>query len=377
MRVLFATTRGAGHFTPLVPLARACVRAGHEILVAAPPEAAPLAAHAGLPFEAVGALDAAAADAAFAPVFGPRDAAPDAAFVINELFGGVYARAALTGTLALVERWRPDVIVRETMEFASALAAERFGVRQVRVGVHLEAALDGNHGPLALAAPVLAALRPAAGLPDGDPLAAIAASDVLTLAPASLDAPGAPAVRRYRHPVATANGSPVWPDAEDRRPLVFVAFGSEAARGAYFPGVYRDAIEALADLPVRVLVALGHRRRPDELGPVPGAARVVGWVPQAAALHEAAVFVGHGGSGSTLAALAAGVPQVLLGLFVDGPRNAERVAALDAGIAARSPGEVGDAVAAVLAGERFRSGAGRIAAEIAAQPPIDDAVQSL
>ena len=36
MRVLACTTAGAGHFGPLVPFARACADAGHEVAVAAP-----------------------------------------------------------------------------------------------------------------------------------------------------------------------------------------------------------------------------------------------------------------------------------------------------------------------------------------------------
>ena len=36
MRALFATTGGIGHLGPLVPLARACLDAGHEVVVAAP-----------------------------------------------------------------------------------------------------------------------------------------------------------------------------------------------------------------------------------------------------------------------------------------------------------------------------------------------------
>lgn len=36
MRVLVATTAGSGHFGPLVPFARACAAAGHEVGVAAP-----------------------------------------------------------------------------------------------------------------------------------------------------------------------------------------------------------------------------------------------------------------------------------------------------------------------------------------------------
>lgn len=36
MRVLFATTRGAGHVNPLVPFTEAALRGGHKVLVAGP-----------------------------------------------------------------------------------------------------------------------------------------------------------------------------------------------------------------------------------------------------------------------------------------------------------------------------------------------------
>lgn len=49
-------------------------------------------------------------------------------------------------------------------------------------------------------------------------------------------------------------------------------------------------------------------------------------------MPRAAAMVGHGGSGGTLSALAAGVPLALLPQFVDGPANAIRVAELGAGI---------------------------------------------
>ena len=96
MRILFATTRGAGHVGPLVPFAHACVRAGHHVVVAAPRAAEPLIRRAGLDFVPVD--DAPDRAAAWAPVFS-RDEAPGAAYVIQELFIGLDARAALPGML--------------------------------------------------------------------------------------------------------------------------------------------------------------------------------------------------------------------------------------------------------------------------------------
>jgi UDP:flavonoid glycosyltransferase YjiC (YdhE family) len=50
MRVLFASTQGAGHFHPLVRFVDACLRRGHEVLVAGPPTLAPTVDRAGYPF---------------------------------------------------------------------------------------------------------------------------------------------------------------------------------------------------------------------------------------------------------------------------------------------------------------------------------------
>ena len=52
VRVLFASTQGAGHFNPLVPFVEAYRRAGHEVLVVGPPVLAERAETAGFPFRA-------------------------------------------------------------------------------------------------------------------------------------------------------------------------------------------------------------------------------------------------------------------------------------------------------------------------------------
>ena len=461
MRILFATTRGAGHFLPLVPLAHACVRAGHEVLVAGPGSAAPLAARAGLPFRAVGEAPADEVAAALAPVWSPTHA-PSAADVIGDVFVGLLARTALPGMLAAVAAWRPDVVVRETMEFASALAAERHGVPHVRFGIHLASETDTDDRLTGLAAARLAELRAEAGLPPDPDATAIRRSPVFTLAPRSLADPDTPEptnLRRFRDPLApgayrrvghlpagarrvrqesatgarrvrqeSATGgrrvrqeSAPGGDFESSRaarsdlsessgaaqsgipessgdalrgyrrvgrvsfagptalngapPLVYVSFGSEAAASdELFPAVYRAAIDALGALPVRVLVAIGERRDPGELGPLPANVRVVRWVAQAGVMREAAVTVSHGGSGSTLSALAAGVPQAFVPLFVDGPVNAARVAALGAGVVVDDARDLAGAVGGLLAEPGHRRAASLLAAEIRALPPIDEAV---
>jgi UDP:flavonoid glycosyltransferase YjiC (YdhE family) len=341
MRVLFATTRGAGHFGPLVPFAHACVRAGHEVLVAGPASVAGLVARAGLRFRPVGEAPPAMVDAAFAPVW-RREASVE--HVVRDLFIGLYARTAMADMLTAVDEWRPDLIVRETMEFASAVAAVRYDVPQARVGIHLDSRIDSGSLLEALAADVL-------GI-DADTLRE---GPLLTRAPG--DEPG---VHRFRT------------DALPRREpeVVYISFGSEAPTSHHFPGVYRRAIEALAGLPV--LMTIGDRRDPAELGPLPPHTRVERWLDQEQVMPRAAAMVSHGGSGSTLTALAAGVPQVFVPLFVDGPANAARVAELGAGIVA---GDDLRAAVETVVTDAYVSAAQAVAGEIAALPRVDDAIE--
>src|SRR3954452_3395774 len=137
MRVLVATTANDGHFGPLVPFARACRAAGHEVRVAAPASYATALGRAGFEHEPF----------ADAPpgLIGPLMASlPSMSFeeadevVVREVFGRIDAQAALPGLARTVESWRPDVIVRESAEMASLAVAERAGVPHVHVciGMH-------------------------------------------------------------------------------------------------------------------------------------------------------------------------------------------------------------------------------------------------
>lgn len=57
------------------------------------------------------------------------------AIAMGEIFANANARAALPGLREPVQSFRPDLIVRDSSEFALA-AAEAGGVRHARVAVH-------------------------------------------------------------------------------------------------------------------------------------------------------------------------------------------------------------------------------------------------
>jgi UDP:flavonoid glycosyltransferase YjiC (YdhE family) len=374
MRALLTTHRGAGHFGPMIPFAHALTRAGHDVLVAAPRPAGPMVARAGLDFHPVEEAD----PAAEAPIYEQlRSLGPEAAneLIMRELFGRIRGAAALPATLEAVAGWGPDLVLHEISELAGPAAAARYGVAHARVGIGLAIGEEWGVGPINDALADLRARLGAAG-------ERIEHTPYLTLAPPSLEfpSPHPPRALRFRDPAGGVRPLPDWWGGSDD-PLVYVSFGSAAPNFDFFGALCRAVLDAVADLPLRILFTIGDQSDPEALGSLPRSVHVERWVPQADVMPHAAAMVGHGGSGSTLMAMAAGVPLAVVPLFADQPYNARRVAQIGAGIAleggVEAVSELPRAIRTLLEEPRYLVQARRVAAEVAALPPVDDAVRVL
>ncbi|MEU8153706.1 glycosyltransferase [Micromonospora sp. NPDC048986] len=322
MRVLFASLASVGHTYPLIPLAIAVRDAGHEVHFAAGTEVhPPLAAHGLRPFR-------------------PGDA-----------FYEVYAED-LAPELA---RLRPDLVVHEWGLPGAAVAAHRAGIPGLWHGF-------GRMFPEGIGLELPTRNAEVVGRPH------------LDIWPPSLQDSNFLATERRieLRPVAfsTTARLPERVGRRTSRPLIYLTLGT--AFGT--PELLRTAIAGLAALDAEVVVAAG-RVPVEQLGEIPDHVSVHQWVSQAELLPLVDVVVHHGGSGTTLGALAVGVPQLLLPQGADQFANADTLAA--AGVAVRLlPGEV-DAVAIAGQAHRLlprygqveqRDAARLIAEEIAAMP---------
>ena len=230
---------------------------------------------------------------------------------------------------ATCEDWMPDLVLRDPTEFASAVAAEERGIRHLRVGHGLA---SGEAGSLREAATSLQDFRPAVDQ-------RIAESTYLTLFPEMLDESAFSDTRRYRLPTRQPDpdGLPDWwPGNSD--PLVYVTFGTVAPTMPSLVPLYRAVQDAVAGMPVRVLLTVGRELDTAQLGVPPSNVRIERWVDQADVMAEAVLVVCHGGAGTTLGALAAGVPLVVFPLFADQAANAACVAHAGAGVAVTARG---------------------------------------
>ena len=159
-----------------------------------------------------------------------------------------------------------------------------------------------------------------------------------------------------------------WAEEEgepESRPLVVVGLSSSYQAQE---GLLRRVIEALGRLPVRGLVTLGPALAAEALGGaggIPGNVLVRTSVRHSEVLGEAALVVTHGGHGTVIRTLAAGVPMLVLPMGRDQADNAARVAWLGAGrrlSAGSSVGQIAGAITAALGDGTLREGA-RAAAE--------------
>ena len=193
MRILITSRGSSGHLTPIAPFAHAALRAGHEVLAVVQEAHQPNARRLGLPSTSV--------PAAPPEVWRPRMAAMmEASFdeanraMLTEYFGRLDTEHALPGLRRIVQGWRPDVIVRESWEFASTLVGEMLGVPVVRVGLAIGSVEEHGDG---LVAPVLDELRAEHDLEPDPEGRALRETPYLTMVPDLLEGPAAP-LRRPR-----------------------------------------------------------------------------------------------------------------------------------------------------------------------------------
>jgi UDP:flavonoid glycosyltransferase YjiC (YdhE family) len=370
MRILMTSNTGAGHVGPLVPFAHAFLNAGHDVRLAAPAKARVTVDRAGLPFYPLADPPADDVDAVFAGLHElPQE--EQSVRVMRNVFADIDARASLPGVLRAIRRYRPHVVLREPTEYAGLLAAERLGVPHGRIAIM---AAGAETWGVPVVAGVLDEHRKRLGLrpdPDGR---RITESPYLTVIPEALEDPhdfGPLHAVRFREPQPEPRALPDWWDG-DRRPLVYATYGSVTPTLPFFPELFGATVAALGELPVRALFTVGVDVDVDALGPVPGNVRIERWIPQADVMPHAAAMVGHGGAGSTRMALTAGVPSVIVPGFADQFRNAERVAALGAGLQA-GPEDLVSALRLVLDEPSHREAARRVAAEVARLPLVDEA----
>jgi len=362
----------------MLPLARALTEAGHDVAFAS---GEPIAGEAGTEgftaFRIGPDMDTAEPLARgvrqIAAALPPEQVRP---FVFAELFVGIELEPRLNDLFEIVEQWAPHVVVHDVAEFAAPLVATSAGIPYV----------EHSYGPAVQNAVIRAAGDAAApfwtshGLAP-HPLGGFYRYLYLDVCPPSLQVHDAAlgVVQGIRTVETRPPETHVpWLDALDDLPIVYITLGTVYNHNLDLFHVLLDGLRGEA---LNIVVTVGRQNDPGMLGPQPSNVHVHQYIPQELLLPYCAAVVTHGGAGSTLGALAFGLPLLVVPQGADHFYNADRVVAAGAAVQLMPDRLTADSarrgVRKLLHDPTFRTAAHRIGNEIDAMPEPRDAVESL
>lgn len=195
--------------------------------------------------------------------------------------------------------------------------------------------LTQDPGKMAVAARISKQLGKRYGVPPLGPAELLNAFGDLSLSYTSAAfQPGADTVHPSVRFIGRSNpDTPEFPpgffDRVGERPLVYISLGSLINDNKRF---FLDCIDGFSGRREHVMISTGWRFRAEDFDGLPENVEVLAWVPQAAVLKRAALFISHGGFNSIHDALFYGVPLLLIPQQDEQAVNAARVVELGAGL---------------------------------------------
>jgi calicheamicinone 4-hydroxyamino-4,6-dideoxy-alpha-D-glucosyltransferase len=372
MRVLFTSTDGISKLFPLVPLAWAFRTAGHEVLVTFTDEVG-MAATTGLQvIEVAPGFDSMAlftkameehpglAEVFAAPLSDdPTPLAPLLA-ALNRPF--------VDRTIETAEQWRTDLVVYEQTATYGLITAARLGVPAVQRNLGILRTGRGQEATAQYLTDVCQRYGIGA-LPKP-------ATTLEYVTPSMLPFPEPEG--RFMRETPFTGGAVLGDRLPQRgsRPRIAVTMGT-ALPGMHALAVLQPTIAAAASVDADFVLALGD----GDLGAVelPANISTVGWTPLDALLRTCDAIVHHGGSMTTMAAIDAGVPQLVLldAMHLGLKTSAPAVQMRGVGLVAMQSEVDAELLAQLVTDEKLRTATTEVQAELAGLPSPAETVPQL
>jgi UDP:flavonoid glycosyltransferase YjiC (YdhE family) len=382
MRCLFTMHPAFGHFHSLVPLAQALTEHGHEVAFATARSFGPVIRrnaylHFGCGLDFDGSTDLFEA----LPEW-PQIEARHPNKGLAQLYGFIqgFAPWMADDLIRLLDSWRPDVIVRDPVEYGGYIAAEHHGVPYATA--IWATYISAKH----LCPDAVVELRRRYALPDDPALDSLDRYLVLDFLPSSWTIPDLPYPRvahRFCAPPFDMSGgevqAPDWLDALPHPLTVYATLGTTFNQAA---SAFRAILSALNSEPVNLIMTVGRSMDPAQFGPQPDHIRIERYIPQTLLLPLCDALIFHGGYNSLLSAFWHGLPMVIIPQGAgDNLPTGWRCAAVGAGVLVEGnppqPDAIRTAVRTVLEQPGYRASARAFEREIKQLPSLTEAVQRL
>lgn len=382
MQVLIATQPADGHLNPMLGLSAALRAAGHQVSFATAPRFVARVEARGESARAVG-VDWLESEGAVEPTRPDVDPAEQPPYFERLFLRRVAARSA-HDLVAVLRADPPDVVVREATEFGAAAAAARCGIPFATFDFSFPFDMASMIASKALPdSAALDRLRAEVGLGATDDPDWFRGQLVISNLP---DGYRRPQPLAEPNVVVRPNVLDVVDDADvpswlgDTHRAVYVTLGTVFTR--FFPEVLGVAARGAALTGRHTIVTVGASGSLDDFSDSLGDhVRVASYLPQGPVLERCVAAVVHGGTGTTLGALARGVPLVIVPLGADQFDHADAVVRNGAGVMLDHEGLEAAAVAAaveqVTADPSFAAAARRLGGDLLRLPGPELAVEAL
>jgi UDP:flavonoid glycosyltransferase YjiC (YdhE family) len=382
VRLLFTCIGAAGHFHPLVPIARLAASAGHEVAFATGAAFCPTVEAAGFRAFSAGFDYAGAPLDAWFPQLQALSGDAYIRFIACEVRVQAQARQMVPDLLRLTANaYRPDLVVRDAAEYGGCIAAEILGVPHASVRT---ACTPSSFARRFLVADDLTHLRQDYGL-SPDPQVDmpfrymhLACEPPDFSAEDELPAPTSHALQPAVFDRPAGEELPEWVTRLSDRPTVCATLGTFVNRSV---DVFATILSGLRHEWLNLIVLVGRDVDPDQFGPQPNNVHVLRYVPLSLLLPRCDLVVSHAGFNTVVTSLANGLPSVLIPLGADQPENAQTCARLGVarilGSRERTPAGVRAAVCDVLADASYRVRAERLRDAMACLPGSAHAITLL
>ena len=325
-KILFTTTAGSGHFQVLSSLAQALLKMGNEVKVAAPESFRPNVEATGLEFAPFDDSDKHhTAMAELHAGFASGDPAEIEYLVGKILFGLTNTQSALPRLEETIKMWSPDLIISESAEVSGGILAAKYGIRLVRAAP-ISAVADQQFMPSVMDG--IADLLKAHGLERAKFEEWLMQQKMLSYFPEAFGSPKLTLTKeilRMRHEGSVIN------QKKSKPPLIYVTMGSESSKIGFYPRVIQSILDNLTEVEADIIVAVGKDVDISALKCNKSNVKIKNWVNQREILSRTSLIICHGGSGTILDALAAGIPIIVVPLFADQPLNAAAVESTNCG----------------------------------------------
>jgi UDP:flavonoid glycosyltransferase YjiC (YdhE family) len=363
MRFLFSSYPLFGHLLPMLPLAAAARSAGHEVVVASGGEV-------------IGSVERYGFD-----VWRIEDAGSETALGERGFIPGLpadeSARRRAPELVSRAESWKPDVVVHEPLDFAAPIVAARTGA------LHLVHALGPRIPKLIydFLGPGLDRLYEEWRQPE---LKGAPEATYLDICPPSLQSAGPSTWKRVQplRPETFAGSNdetlPSRIPTSTEKKFIHVTLGTVVNKSL---PTFNAVLDGLRDIDRIVVLTVGPDVDPSIIERQSPNVIVERFVPHALLLPRCTLVINHAGNGSVFAALAHGLPMLLLPMGADQFTTAAACARAGTAIVLGPADVTGEnvraAVERLLTDPAFSENALRLQQEILTMPSPEQVLASL